>query len=181
MKINDLFCRGRRTAGKRRPGERFPPCPRHLFRGQGVPPRLIILQRHKLFEKAAARGGGRFAMTDKKSGAKLAAAGCAVGAVNGVFGGGGGMIVVPLLTGVGKKPPLVAHATAILVILPVCIASAAVYLANGWFDAELFVAVSIGMLAGGIAGAKLLGAVSPAAATLVFAAVMFAAGVRMLV
>ena len=120
-------------------------------------------------------------MTDKKSGAKLAAAGCAVGAVNGVFGGGGGMIVVPLLTGVGKKPPLVAHATAILVILPVCIASAAVYFANGWFDAELFVAVSIGMLAGGIAGAKLLGAVSPAAATLVFAAVMFAAGVRMLV
>ena len=54
-------------------------------------------------------------------------------------------------------------------------------LANGWFDAELFVAVSIGMLAGGVAGAKLLGAVSPAAATLVFAAVMFAAGGRMLV
>ena len=111
----------------------------------------------------------------------LGGAGCAAGAVNGIFGGGGGMIVVPLLASVGQKPPLVAHATAILVILPVCIASAAVYLANGWFDAELFVAVSIGMLAGGVAGAKLLGAVSPAAATLVFAAVMFAAGVRMLV
>ena len=153
MKINDLFCRGRRNA----------------------PP-------------GAADGGqkasGGAELTPHPAQIKTprrAAAGCAVGAVNGVFGGGGGIIVVPLLTGVGKKPPLVAHATAILVILPVCIASAAVYLANGWFDAELFVAVSIGMLAGGVAGAKLLGAVSPAAATLVFAAVMCAAGVRMLV
>ncbi len=115
-----------------------------------------------------------------KERAKLAAAGCAVGAVNGIFGGGGGMIVVPLLAGTAKKPPLVAHATAILVILPVCLASAAVYLAGGWFDAELFIAVSLGMLAGGAAGAKLLNAISPKAATVAFAAVMFAAGIRMI-
>ncbi len=110
----------------------------------------------------------------------LAAAGCAVGAVNGIFGGGGGMIVVPLLTGVVKKPPLVAHATAILIILPVSAVSAAVYLWAGMFDMELFLAVSIGVLAGGFAGAKLLGAVSPAAATMVFAVVMLAAGLRMI-
>ena len=87
----------------------------------------------------------------------MAAAGCAVGAVNGIFGGGGGMLVVPLLTAAGGKPPLVAHATAILVILP----------------------VSLGMLAGGVAGAQLLDACSPAAVTMAFAAVMFAAGLRM--
>ena len=90
------------------------------------------------------------------------------------------MIVVPLLTGVGKKPPLVAHATAILIILPVSAVSAAVYLWAGMFDMELFLAVSIGVLAGGFAGAKLLGAVSPAAATMVFAVVMLAAGLRMI-
>lgn len=106
--------------------------------------------------------------------------GCAAGAVNGIFGGGGGMIVVPLLTSVGQKPPLVAHATAILVILPVSLASAIVYLVGGWFDAELFVAVSIGVVLGGAAGAKLLGSITPAAATVAFAAVMFAAGVRMM-
>lgn len=38
-----------------------------------------------------------------KQNAAMAAAGCAVGAVNGIFGGGGGMIVVPLLTSVGKR------------------------------------------------------------------------------
>ena len=112
---------------------------------------------------------------------KIAAAGCAAGAVNGVFGGGGGMIVVPLLTAVGEKPPLVAHATAILVILPVSLASAVVYLINGWFDTELFVAVCLGVLAGGFAGAKTLGLISPASATIAFAAVMFAAGVRLMI
>ena len=110
----------------------------------------------------------------------LALAGCAGGAVNGVFGGGGGMVVVPLLSGVGGKPPLVAHATAILVILPVSLASAVVYLWGGYFDAELFLAVGLGVLAGGFAGAKLLNAISPAAATMAFAAVMFAAGIRMI-
>lgn len=111
---------------------------------------------------------------------RLSLAGCAVGAVNGIFGGGGGMIVVPLLTSVGKKPPLVAHATAILIILPVSLASAVVYLAAGLFDTELFLSVGLGVLGGGFAGARLLGKVSPAVATIVFAAVMLAAGVRML-
>ncbi len=111
--------------------------------------------------------------------AKQCGAGLVTGAVNGLFGGGGGMVVVPLLQACGR-PPLVAHATAILIILPVCMASAVVYLFGGWFDAELFLAVGLGVLAGGAAGAKLLGAITPAAATLVFAAVMFAAGVRMM-
>lgn len=112
--------------------------------------------------------------------AKMSAAGIFTGAVNGIFGGGGGMLVVPLLQANGRQP-LAAHATAILIILPVCFASAVVYLCGGWFDAELFLAVGIGVLAGGAAGARLLGSITPASATLVFAAVMFAAGVRMIV
>ena len=124
--------------------------------------------------------GRREKVTDLKYAAKMTAAGIVTGAVNGAFGGGGGMVVVPLLQAGGRQP-LVAHATAILIILPVCLASAIVYLAGGWFDAELFLAVGIGVLAGGALGANLLGAITPAAATLVFAAVMFAAGVRMIV
>ena len=91
------------------------------------------------------------------------------------------MIVVPLLAAAGGKPPLVAHATAILVILPVCLASAAVYLLGGQFDTDLFLAVSLGVLPGGVLGARFLNTISPAAATAVFAAVMFAAGIRMIV
>ena len=90
------------------------------------------------------------------------------------------MIVVPLLTGVGNKPPLVAHATAILIILPVSLVSSVVYLVNGLFDTELFLAVGLGVMLGGFLGARLLGKVSPAAATLAFAAVMLAAGLKMI-
>ncbi len=120
-------------------------------------------------------------MQKAKNAMKMAAAGAAAGAVNGIFGGGGGMIVVPLLAAAGGKPPLVAHATAILVILPVCLASAAVYLLGGRFDTDLFLAVSLGVLPGGVLGARFLNTISPAAATAVFAAVMFAAGIRMIV
>ena len=56
----------------------------------------------------------------------------------------------------------------------------AVYLWGGHFDTELFLSVGLGVLAGGYAGAKLLRAISPSAATIAFAAVMFAAGVRMI-
>ena len=54
------------------------------------------------------------------------ASGTAVGAANSLFGGGGGMIAVPLLqkTGMSEKS---AHATAILVILPVSLLSFVLY------------------------------------------------------
>ncbi len=119
-------------------------------------------------------------MNGIKNKAILCACGCLVGIVNGIFGGGGGMIVVPLLTGVCKKPPLVAHATAILIILPVCLASAMIYIFSGQFDTELFLSVSIGVLLGGAAGAKILNRISPSAAVALFAIVMFAAGIKMI-
>ena len=151
------------------------------LRGGGAPAHVFYARAHTTFINAKARRGAREgAVQNIKSAAKMAAAGIFTGAVNGIFGGGGGMVVVPLLQANGRSA-LSAHATAILIILPVCLASAAVYLAGGWFDAELFLAVGMGVLAGGAAGAKLLGAITPAAATLVFAAVMFAAGVRMIV
>lgn len=110
----------------------------------------------------------------------LGACGGITGAVNGIFGGGGGMIVVPLLTSLADKPPLVAHATAILIILPVSLASGIIYLINGYFDTELFLSVSLGVLFGGFLGAGALNKLSAGTATIIFAAVMFAAGLKMI-
>ena len=120
-------------------------------------------------------------MKKGKGSAALACGGIVTGAVNGLFGGGGAMIVVPFLTGVAKKPPLVAHATAILVILPVSLVSAVFYLVNGYFDTELFLAVGLGVAFGGFLGARALNAMSAGEATVLFAAVMFAAGIRMII
>ena len=53
--------------------------------------------------------------------------GLIIGFINGFFGGGGGMVVVPLLTKHYKLEQKEAQATAIAVMLPICIASAIIY------------------------------------------------------
>lgn len=105
--------------------------------------------------------------------------GFAVGIANGLFGGGGGMIAVPVLRSAGR-PPQAAHATAIAVVLPACAVSGIVYLLHGFVPLGLFLPAALGVLAGGIAGAKLLRSLPSRAVTLLFGAVMLAAGLRML-
>lgn len=105
--------------------------------------------------------------------------GIAVGGANGLFGGGGGMIAVPVLKGTGRSPKS-AHATAIAVILPASAASAAVYLFNGLVPLPVFLPVALGVVLGGYFGARLLARCTGRAVTLFFAAVMLAAGLRML-
>ena len=56
--------------------------------------------------------------------------GSAAGFLNGLFGAGGGMVVVPMLQRDGL-PPERSHATSIAVILPLSIASSLLYLSMG--------------------------------------------------
>ena len=85
----------------------------------------------------------------------FAFAGGITGLVNGLFGGGGGMILVPLLAGkcgLGRKK---AFATSVAVILPLCMLSAAVYLLRGKIDLYTALPYMAGGLAGGLIGGKL--------------------------
>ena len=85
----------------------------------------------------------------KKKAILLAVCGLAVGAVNGLFGAGGGMLAVPVLTfaaGLGEKK---AHATAIAVILPLCLVSTVVYAVRGTFDYSVLPPTIAGVLIGG--------------------------------
>lgn len=116
-------------------------------------------------------------MKGKKS--ALLLAGGAVGTLNGLFGGGGGMVAVPALTRAGV-PTLRAHATAIAVILPACLVSAVVYLVCGLVPYRPLIPVAVGVTAGGLVGAKLLPRLSAHIVTFLFAAFMLAAGIRMM-
>lgn len=116
----------------------------------------------------------------KKKSFKAYFAGLLTGAVNGLFGGGGGMVAVPLLKNMLGYEEKNAHATAILVIAPVCLASAIIYIINGYFSANVVIPSAIGTVIGGIVGAKLLGKLPVFIVNAVFIAVMLAAGVRML-
>ncbi len=88
------------------------------------------------------------------------------------------MVVVPVLTMFLKKPVKVAHATAILIILPITLASAIVYFLNG--DVVLFrtLAVTAGTVVGGIIGALLMSKLKSKTVGLVFSALMLVAGVK---
>lgn len=106
--------------------------------------------------------------------------GLIVGFINGFFGGGGGMIVVPLLVfflGLEEKK---AHATAIFVILPLSITSSIIYITQGSFKLLNLSMVTIGVISGGILGSIFLKKINNKVLRIIFAAIVFIAGVKMM-
>lgn len=106
--------------------------------------------------------------------------GAIIGLINGLFGGGGGMVCVPVLIYLAAFPVKKAHATAIAVILPLSVISGLMYFT--FFDIEWNVALytGIGVFAGGIAGAFLLKKIPNKIIVLLFSGLMVAAGVKLL-
>lgn len=112
--------------------------------------------------------------TARKNAERLLTGGL-VGAANGLFGGGGGMLAVPLLSRTGMSERQ-AHATAILLILPVSLLSFAVYAWRGLYDFSVLIPTALGVTAGGALGAKLLGKLPENTVQLIFALLQLAAG-----
>ena len=109
-----------------------------------------------------------------------AAAGALAGLANGLFGGGGGMVFVPILTRFGHLEGRKVYATCVGVIFPVCAVSAAVYLLRGGVSVMAAVPYLLGGAAGGFLGGKLYGRVSVTFLKWLFAAFLFYAGVKYL-
>jgi hypothetical protein len=86
---------------------------------------------------------------------KYRLAGALAGAVNGLFGGGGGMPLLFLLTGWAGLEEKAAFATCVAVILPLCAVSAAILLLRGGFSFERALPYLAGGLAGGFLGGRL--------------------------
>ena len=124
-------------------------------------------------------GGGWSVCMEKGKTAKSVAVGALVGMVNALFGGGGGMLAVPALRGLGLKEKK-AHATAILVILPVSALSFLWYAIGGNYDVSVMIPTAIGTLFGGLLGAKLLGRLPIKIVTILFALLQAFAGAWML-
>lgn len=107
--------------------------------------------------------------------------GLTVGFINGFFGGGGGMIVVPLLIFALGLRDKTAHATALLIILPLCMVSSIVYICNGVVDWGQTLFVGIGACIGGLIGASLLKKLSNKAIRIIFSIIMLIAGIKMII
>lgn len=111
----------------------------------------------------------------------VVAAALAVGALNGLFGGGGGMLVVPVLTFLCGLDVKKAHATAIVTILPLCLVSAAVYWKAGFYDWNVGIWTTLGVIGGGILGSMGLKKLSSQTLSVLFYGLMLAAGIKMLI
>lgn len=97
----------------------------------------------------------------KKDDLKLAVTGALAGVANGLFGAGGGMILVPLFCRWIKLPARKALATSVAVILPMSAVSAAVYYLNGSFKLMDALPFLIGGLVGGFIGGRIFKRMSP--------------------
>ena len=83
-------------------------------------------------------------------------AGLAAGAVNGLFGAGGGMVLVPLLGWLTNLEDDEIFASSLSIILPICLVSLASTEAIAWTDALLWLPGSaLGGIAAGLWGKKI--------------------------
>ena len=119
-------------------------------------------------------------MKTKQNSVKSITAGALTGVVNGIFGGGGGMVAVPLLRKMCAYEDKEAHATAIFIIAPVCAASAIVYIINGFAALDVIIPAAIGTFTGGLLGALMLFKFPKTIINYIFVLLMLAAGLRML-
>ena len=107
-------------------------------------------------------------------------AGLFVGFLSGFFGGGGGMIVVPLfvfILGLAEKE---AHATAIFTILPISIVSSIIYILKGNVIWDNLGFASLGFVIGGVVGALLLKKLNNKVLRIIFSILMIGAGIKII-
>ena len=106
--------------------------------------------------------------------------GLGIGLVNCFFGSAGGIFAVQTMEKLGLEEKK-SHATSILAILPMSIASGVVYFLGGHipFDGNTWMLLG-GACAGGLIGAMLLGKLKGGIVDAIFTLLILASGVRML-
>ncbi|MDK2586410.1 sulfite exporter TauE/SafE family protein [Romboutsia sedimentorum] len=101
------------------------------------------------------------------------------GFINGIFGSGGGTLLVPILNNIVKVEEHESHATALAIIIFLTGASSAIYIYNGTYDVSLTLKVAVGSIIGGIIGAKILCRVTGRFLRISFGLIMIIAALRM--
>ena len=107
-------------------------------------------------------------------------AGGAAGLANGLFGGGGGMVFIPLMSRSLELAGQRLFATCVAVIFPVCAVSAAVYFLRGNLSLADAAPYLLGGFPGGFLGGRLYGRISTVWLQRLFALFLLYAGVKYL-
>lgn len=107
--------------------------------------------------------------------------GSVIGLVNGFFGGGGGMLCVPIFEKLFGLESKKAHATTLCVILPLSLVSSIVYIYSNDINFINLSWVSIGAILGGVIGAFFLTKINNKWLRIIFAVLMFGVGIKMVI
>jgi uncharacterized protein len=107
------------------------------------------------------------------------AIGLAAGLLSGLFGIGGGILIVPALLIAGRMSPLTATGTSLgALLLPVGALGAWQYYKNGHVDVRASLLIALGLLVGAYFGARFAQGLDPATAKRAFALFLAVASVK---
>lgn len=111
---------------------------------------------------------------------RLLVTGALAGLANGFFGAGGGLFLVPLLSGWAKLEQRRAFATSVAIILPLSVVSVAVYFFKGDISIMENLPYLLGGAAGGVIAGKVFGKVNMLWLRRIFGVLILYGGVRAL-
>lgn len=111
---------------------------------------------------------------------KYVISGGIAGFLNGLFGGGGGALLVPLLQGYCKKEQRQALACSVAIILPLSVVSLHLLWKEGYLDLKIAFPYVLGGALGGIFGGKLFQKANSLWLQRGFALLLLVSGVRAL-
>ena len=106
--------------------------------------------------------------------------GIPVGITNGFFASGGGIIAVLILKKFFSLEEKKAHATSIMIILPLTLCGLFVYTLAGFSDFPVIIKAAVGAAIGSLVGALLLSKLPPKYIKIGFGVVMIIAALRMI-
>lgn len=98
--------------------------------------------------------------------------GAVAGAMAGLFGVGGGIIIVPALTMIMKMPRRMAHGTSLAAVLPVAVSGLIGYWTGDEVDWAVAGCLAVGAVGGAVVGTRILHVVPVRALAFAFAALM---------
>lgn len=110
---------------------------------------------------------------------KLVAIGLVAGLLSGMFGVGGGVLIVPALVLVVGTQQRVAHGTSLAAVVPISVVGASAYLLSGSVDLKVAGLLAIGTVIGAVWGVRLLGWLSEAWLRWLFIAFMVVVAVQL--
>ncbi|MSO14760.1 MAG: permease [Acidimicrobium sp.] len=105
--------------------------------------------------------------------------GMAAGFLSGMFGVGGGILIVPGLVLVAKMDQRIAHGTSLAAVLPISVASLMTYWSHDHVDWRVGLCLATGALVGAILGTKLLNVLPHRTLTVAFAGILLLTAIRL--